>query len=130
MYRWIDHTAEAALEVDAPTEEGVFGEALRALAELLGGDGAGEPVTKEIAVEADDRGALLVAWLSELVFLAETEAFVPGRVTSIALSDTGLAATVDGRRSEPRFLVKAITYSQLRFERHGYRWQATVVVDV
>jgi hypothetical protein len=38
-YRWAEHTAEVELEIEAPTEEAVFTEALHALAELLG-DGA------------------------------------------------------------------------------------------
>ena len=82
MYRWIDHTSELELHVEAASDRAVLEEATDALAELLrrGDDGRGEPATREVVVEADDRAALLAAWLEELVFLAETEAAIPERV--------------------------------------------------
>jgi SHS2 domain-containing protein len=41
--------------------------------------------TRQVRVDAPDRGALLVRWLDELVFLAETDGFIPearGRSTT------------------------------------------------
>ena len=35
MYRWLDHTAEASLEIEAAALEDVFGDALEALRELV-----------------------------------------------------------------------------------------------
>src|SRR5919206_5108323 len=101
MYRWIDHTSELELHVEADTERGVLEDATSALAELLRGDGAavaGEPVVREVTVAADDRAQLLATWLEELVFLAETEAVVPARVRFETLDERGLRARVDGRR--------------------------------
>lgn len=43
-YRWVDHTAELELSIEARSAEGVFADALRALAELLAGDAAGAAV--------------------------------------------------------------------------------------
>jgi SHS2 domain-containing protein len=43
MYRWVDHTAEIELAIEAGDEHEVFADALTALGELLGGDsGAGD----------------------------------------------------------------------------------------
>jgi len=72
-YRWVEHTAELEMEIEAPTEEGVFVDALLALAELLGDDGRGACVRREIAIGGQERAALLVEWLDELVYIAETE---------------------------------------------------------
>jgi SHS2 domain-containing protein len=58
MLRWVEHTAELELEIEAPSEEAVFAEAVAAFAELVGG-GSGPSVTREVEVEADDRAMLL-----------------------------------------------------------------------
>lgn len=133
MYRWVDHTSELELRVEAATDGEVLREATRALAELLRGDGpepTGPPVTREVTVEADDRAQLLAAWLEELVFLAETEALVPADVRFETLDARGLRACVEGRLGEPPHLVKAVTYHRLSFDRAGSGWAATVVLDV
>ena len=72
---------------------------MKAVAELFDG-GSGPPETRPVRVEARDRGALLVQWLEELVFLAETERFVPEHA-EIILSEV-LDATVHGRISLER----------------------------
>ena len=132
MYRWIEHTSELELHVEADSDRAVLEDATNALAELLRGDGAGgaELVTREVTVDADDRAQLLATWLDELVFLAETEAVVPERVHFDTVDERGLRARIEGRRGEPPHLVKAVTYHRLTFERRGPRWTATVVLDV
>lgn len=130
MYSWVDHTGELELAVEAGSEREVFAEAASALGELIGEDGGGEPARHVIAVAAGDRAALLVEWMSELVFLAEVEAFVPERVVAIELERESVRAIVAGRRGVPRQLVKAVTYHGLSFVREGDVWRAAVVLDV
>jgi SHS2 domain-containing protein len=128
-YRWVDHTAEVELEIDAADEREVFEEAARALAELLGIDGWGDAV-RTVSVEAGDRPALLAAWIEELAFLAESEGFVATRIVSIDVSERSVRATVAGVLGEPPPLVKAVTYHRLAFEPNGRRYMARVVLDV
>ena len=130
MYRWIDHTAELELEIEAPTEEGVFAEALAAFGELLGEGEDGEPARHEVAASARDQPALLVEWLEELVFLAETEDFVPERVTELELGQGELRASVEGHRGAPPHLVKSITYHRLELRPTEGGWLGRVVLDV
>jgi SHS2 domain-containing protein len=128
-YEWLDHTAELELRIEAPSEELVFHAAMHAFAELLG-PAAGPPQTHELEVSAADRGALLAEWVEELVFLAETERFVP-LSADIVLRDSSLRAGVSGQTGEPRPLVKAATYHGLAFEQRADGvWQARVVLDV
>ena len=129
MHRWIEHTAELELEIDAATEEGVFVEAAEALRALLGMRAHGGPALRQVEAAASDRPALLADWLNELVFLSE-QGFVPERVVALELGDAGLRATVEGRTGEPRSLVKAVTYHRLRLEPEGVRWRGRVVLDV
>jgi protein archease len=127
-YEWVEHTAELELDVRAPTEALVFHATMRALAELLDSP-RGEPRTYELEVDAPDRPALLVRWLEELLFLAETQGFLP-EDAEIEASETRLRATVRGRVGEPRPLVKAVTYHGLEFEPEANGWRAKVVLDV
>lgn len=128
-YRWVDHTAEVELHVEAPSAEQVFVEAAAALGELLAGDG-GEPAQREVDLEARDLPTLLADWLEELVELADVDGFVPQRVPSLTLEGVRVRATVEGLRGEPRPLVKAVTYHGLRLEQDGDVWRARLVLDV
>jgi SHS2 domain-containing protein len=128
-YRWVEHTAELELEIEAAAEEEVFADALAALEELLG-PASGPEARREIAVGGADRPVLLAAWLEELVFLAEMERFVPERLESIELDAGGLRAAVAGRLGAPPHLVKAVTYHRLELRLDNGGWRARVVLDV
>jgi SHS2 domain-containing protein len=129
VYRWVDHTAEVELEIEAPGEREVFEEAVRALAELLGVGGHGDE-QRPVAAEATDRPALLAAWIEELAFLAESEGFVATRVIEMDIGAGGLHATVAGVLGEPPPLVKAVTYHRLEFAPRGEGYGARVILDV
>lgn len=153
-YRWLEHTSELELQIDGPTEQAVFEQALVAVGDLVG-EGAGEDrepgagegasgaqeerpgagedqaaIARQVAVEAPDRAALLAAFLEELVYLVETDDLVPQRLERFELADRRLTATVCGRRGAPRHLVKGVTYHELSLEPAGDGFQATVVLDV
>lgn len=132
-YRWVDHTAELELELEAATEEDVFREALLALAELLIGEGPSHPGTTipiEMSLAGSDRALLLADWLDELVFRAETEGVVPQSVERLELGQAGLSAVVAAVRGEPRPLVKGVTHHRLRFDRSPAGYRARLVLDV
>lgn len=131
-YRFVDHTAEVQLELEAPTREGVFVEAVLALGDLLGGDGTGEDArsTREVTAEAPDGPALLAAWLDELVFLAENEGLVPVRADGVEAGPTAVRGTVAFAAGVPPHLVKGVTYHDLLLDRVGETWRGRVVLDV
>jgi|ERR1051326_265425 SHS2 domain-containing protein len=130
MHEWRSHTAEIELAVDATSPEAVFAEAGEAFAELISLGLDGEQHDHRVAIDAADLGALLVEWLEELIFLADTESFVPERVDDLRLDETNLTATLVGRRGQVEPLVKAATYHNLRFACDDGVWHARVVLDV
>jgi SHS2 domain-containing protein len=130
VYRWVEHTAELELHIEAQSPSDVFEEALAAFSELVADGAAGEPVVQEVWVTAPDRAALLVQWLEELIYLAETEDFVPQRVLSLDLGRQELRARVEGVSGSPRPLVKAVTYHGLELARREGGWRARLVLDV
>jgi SHS2 domain-containing protein len=130
VYRWVDHTAEVELEIEAANEREVLEEALRALTELLGIEEAHGDERRMIALQAGDRPALLAAWIEELAFLGESEGFVATDVVELDLEPAGLTATIAGVLDEPPPLVKAVTYHRLAFEASAEGYFARVILDV
>lgn len=132
MYRWVDHTSELELEIEAASERDVLSDALRALAELLDDQtGSSEaPERRIVTATARDRPALLASWLEELLFLAESRGFIAHAVEQLELEPERVVGTVRGRVGEPRPLVKAVTYHRLEFERAGPGYRGRVVLDV
>jgi SHS2 domain-containing protein len=137
-YRWVDHTAELELVIEAQSEREVFDDALAALGELLGtSDASGTRRVsatagqkRRVSATASDRPALLAAWMEELVFLAESDGFVAAQLDDLALRDEDLTANVSGAVGEPPPLVKAVTYHNLVFEPTADGYVARVVLDV
>jgi SHS2 domain-containing protein len=135
-HRWVDHTAELELEIEAASERGLFEEALAALGRLLSErglspeDANAAPARHEVSVSAPDRATLLVEWLNELAYLAESEGFVPARAERLELVDGELEATVVGHLASPPHLVKAVTYHRLGIWKKDRTWRARVILDV
>jgi SHS2 domain-containing protein len=129
-FRWIDHTGELELELEAPNEPGIFEAGLHAMHELLAGDEARERMEVPVELSGSDRALLIADWLGELAYLAETRGLVPDDMEAFELDERGAKATVLGRVGDPPHLVKGVTYHRLRFEPADSGWRARVVLDV
>jgi SHS2 domain-containing protein len=122
--------SEVELAIEAESEARVFEDAFEAFAELVG-DGAGDgDERRDVSLAGDDRAALLVDWLEELVYLADVQQFVPERIEQLRVHERTLTATVVGHLGDPRSLVKAVTRHDLAFEARDGGWRARVVLDV
>lgn len=134
VYRWVDHTGELELEIEASSQRAVFEQAVAALGELLAErtevDGGGAMASFEVTVSAPDRATLLAELLSELLYLVEDQGLIPERAERLDLSEESLEATVSGRLSTPPHLVKAVTYHRLEMTEEDETWRARVVLDV
>jgi SHS2 domain-containing protein len=128
MYEWRSHTAEVELFVEAASEAAVYADAADAFGRLVERHQGGQPATHELTVEGADAAARLVNLLEELIYLADTEGFVPDGA-EVELGER-LRVRLAGRRSGIDPLVKAATYHRLEFVRRGESWQARVVLDV
>ncbi len=128
VFRFVEHTAELEVELEADSPEGVLEEARRAFEELAGA-GRGEPAEFGLDLETPDLPTLLAAWLDELVFLADVEGVV-AESAELELDGRRLSGVVRGRRGEPRPIVKAVTLHRLRFRPEDGAWRGRVVLDV
>lgn len=132
-FEYTPHRGEIGLRVCGATVGDVLREAALGLSGLLipGGESNGSDTAKEITLDAPDRGALLVDWLNELLFLGDRDRWAPTRLEIHQASDHHVRATAYGPvLPQAPTLVKAATWHGLRFDRKDGGYEAEVLLDV
>lgn len=140
MIRMMDHTADIGFELEAPSLEGLFEEARRALLMVVLENpperGRGE---KEIQLSGPDLETLLVRWLNELIYLLQDLRFVSlrSRIEIREIRGTGFAleANLAGAPLEPEEQgyageIKSATFHGLEVRGGNGGWHARVILDV
>ena len=129
----ITHTADLALRIRGKDLADLMVNAARGMNALMF-EGPLEPdadETRHISVSAFDAESLLVAWLSELAFLAESEGTVFHTFSISSLSETELTSVVIGKKAEHfKRTIKAVTYHNLAIIQTDQGLETTVVFDV
>lgn len=131
-YEEIEHTADVALRVRAPTLEGLLTKAAEGMFTLMT-DVAQVPVVsqREIEVEGADPETLLVNWLSELLYQAEIHQQTY-RAFEVSITEPhhlkGVAR--GGPSGEIRKQIKAVTFHDLHIKEHDGQLETTIVFDV
>jgi SHS2 domain-containing protein len=132
----IEHTADVGIAVRAPDRSTLFARAAWGMFSLIGDLADVRRVQwLPVRVEADDREALLVRWLSELNFLHQTRRELYSGFRVRRMADTWLEGEAGGEpldetRHHDLAEIKAVTYCGLRVAREGRRWMARVIFDV
>ena len=132
-HRFLDHTSEITLHVGAADWPGLLAEAGRGLAELLLRGAAPVPdgEWRPLEVSSHDREALLVDWLNEILYVAETALWVPAEIEVEDSSNTHLKARARGVTvEESPSLVKAATFHGLSVRDQPEGLDAEVILDV
>jgi SHS2 domain-containing protein len=133
-HEFVDHTAELALRVRAPSFATLLGEAVSALGGLLVDEAgvAGEGDERVLRLEAPDREALLVDLLSEIVFLAESAAWAPapGRVVVEADATHATVRAAGVRLAGQPSRIKGVTFHGLAVRSVSGMVEAEVILDV
>ena len=133
-HRPLEHTADLALEVWAPTEAELLGEAALGIVRLMVEDatiapGARRTFSLDDAADGEDR---LVRWLNEVIYWAVTEGVVLAGA-EVRLAEGRLEAEVTGEPEASGKLVtelKSVTYHQLELASGPEGWRARVIIDV
>jgi SHS2 domain-containing protein len=132
-HRFLEHTGEVELQVRAESLADLMAEAGRALAtlQLQGRAGGALGVWREVELRATDRVALLVDWLNELIYRAETAREVATEFNVHEAVETVVRAGIRGVRvDQPPALVKAATLHRARVEPVAGGMEADVILDV
>ena len=131
-YTVLDHTADLALRVYGDSLEELFANAATGMFAQMA-DLSEVPLTVQrvVSVEGVDNESLLVAWLSELLYLREThrEAYTRFRVQFPA-PDRLEGVAEGGPWQAFERPIKAVTFHGLRIEYQAGGYRATIVFDV
>lgn len=133
-YEVLEHKADLKIRAFAKTKEELFRNALLGMAENMKPEirKPEDKIIREIKVKSPDLPALLVDFLSEVLYLSQVnrEAYFEAKFKKF--SDTELKAELLGQKVE-RFGedIKAVTYHQLDIhQREDGIWEATVLFDI
>jgi len=130
-HREVEHTADWELEVWAPDMAGLLEEAARGMYELMGVEISEESRCHgQLEIAADDREQLLVSFLEELLFIADSEK-VAYDGFMLRLQDGSLVARLEGGSFLSRSKeIKAVTYHQLKIVETKRGLKTSIVFDV
>jgi SHS2 domain-containing protein len=129
----IEHTADRALRICGSNLAEFLLNAARGMTSLMTTrhTPCAEHQEKFVALEAMDTETLLVDWLSELAYWAESEMLVFHEFKIESVSPTHLKVRMYGTRvARLEKHIKAVTYHNLEIVQTGNGLTATVVFDV
>lgn len=138
-YRFLEHTADIAIEVQSTSLEQVFADSLQALTDSITDlELVAEQTQERITLNATSREQLFIEWLGEAIFLFDTRDLLFRRAAvEIESSAAGwsLRATAWGEPLSPDYhpvktAIKAATYHQLRIEPAAGGWRARFILDI
>ncbi|MCS7219767.1 MAG: bifunctional riboflavin kinase/FAD synthetase [Anaerolineae bacterium] len=127
----LDHTADWDIRVWGRDFADLLAQAGAAMFALQAVDVTAQPqVWREIQVEAPDREALLVMWLSELLYHSETRGESYTRFVLDTVTETALQARVGGISGlGEKAHIKAVTYHGLSVQETSDGCVARVIFD-
>lgn len=132
----LEHTADMGFRVSAESFEQLLAAAGEGLASIVMDCSEARPLeTIEIAAQGEDREALMVNFLSEVLFVLDGRQLAIARIVVTASGPHGVSAALmceprDGQRHPPRHGVKGVTYHQLRVLPQPAEWIAEVYLDI
>lgn len=127
----LDYTADWGMEVTGEDLEDLFAQAAAAMYRLQAVDMERQPeIWREVDIEAPDREALMVAWLSELLYLSEVHQESYTRFVIDEADELHIRARVGGVPGlGEKAHIKAVTYHDLAVEPTNAGWRARVLFD-
>ena len=129
----IEHTADCALKIYGTGLTELLLNAAGGMNSLLNPviDASSRQEEKSVWLKAIDAESLLVEWLSELAYWAETEMLVFHEYDLLSVSQTHLEAIIYGSQAmQLEKHIKAVTYHNLKIVQTDGGLTATVVFDV
>lgn len=136
-FRFLEHTSDQLVEVEADTLEKLFVDAALATFETMTDISKVEPEeVREFTLEDDNLESLLIAFLNELLFYVDAENMMFSKF-KVKIEKNGkyklrckaYGEPFDASKHESRYVVKAATYHMLRVAKNK-RWHATFLLDL
>jgi len=132
-YEILEHIADIKIRVFGKIKEELFENAMLGMfaAADYEPDSTASLTGREIEIKSVDFPALLVDFLSKIVYLCETEKEVYESINFRHLSEKRLAGQLSGRKTKKRGVqIKGVTYHNLQIVQKGDQWRAEILFDV
>jgi len=142
-YKILEHTADLKVKVFGSDLEQLFANAGLAMMEFMYGKDIRYPlpprlrragkisdIREKISIQSKDVESLLVDWLSELLYLTDTNNLAYTKFDFKKLTETELKAEVFGQQAQAKEDIKAVTYHQLEVRKTKEGWEAIIVFDI
>jgi SHS2 domain-containing protein len=132
-YEEIEHTADVGIRAYGPSLDELFANAAEGMFSLIADLSKVKPVGEiEVRVTADDLPTLLVRWLTELLFVHETQRLLfssfDATVSETSVRGRARGERIDKARHEPGLAIKAVTRHGLSVDRA--KGMAQVIFDI
>ncbi len=130
--------ADLAFEVTAPSIEGLFKEAGKALCDaMVNPKHVKYKIKKVIKLKNEKLDRLFFDWIAELIFLKDAEGLFFNKFDikikkgkEYQLEATARGSKIDYKNMELRNDVKAVTYHMFEVKQTDKGWKATIVIDI
>jgi SHS2 domain-containing protein len=135
-YELLEHTADAKFRAYGKTIEEAFSNAVEAMTAIVA-----DPLQvkhtqhHDLTIHSTSLQKLLFDLLDQILFLMDTEKFMPAKAEQLAIVERNgkftLSATLvgDDSRKWPHNL-KAVTYSEMVVQQEEGRWVLQAVIDI
>ena len=136
MFEILEHTADIGFRASGRSAGEMFENAALALETIAFElDEVAPAGAYPLAVTGEDHESLLVNWLSEALYYLDGRRIVLARfrvdrLTPQSVAGQGWGEPLDPARHRAKVIVKGVTYHQLKIERAGDIWRATVYLDI
>jgi SHS2 domain-containing protein len=127
-------TADMAFAAYGSDLNELFSNAAKAVTSIMFEGEIGQKIVRKMELEEDEDIVLLQKWLSEIVYLHDSERLLFSRF-DVKTDGRRLSATIYGEKYDPKkhkFIIdiKAVTYHQMSIDKTNDGYKCTVVVDV
>ena len=132
-YEFLEHPADIKIRSFGNNLTELFtNSALGMMAFLYGKDVEETTITniEKVKIQAGDLESLLIDWLSELLYLSNSNYRAYVNYDFKKLNENELLVEVSSGRADAQDDIKAVTYHDLSINKNNNRYEATVVYDI
>ena len=141
-YEIIEHTADIGIKVYGKNLEALFFNAARAMFEIMLEVVKKKPIFQKaehkkflLNKQGNNLEEVLVAWLSEILYLFSTEGLIMEKTDIERLDSKSVQAELRGIIFNPdsyriKTEIKAVTYHELEIKQTDHGYEAQVIFDV
>jgi SHS2 domain-containing protein len=130
-YEEIEHQADMSLRIHGRTWAELLQNAAISMSRQLAGVLPAARLERRVSLASLDRESLLVDWLNEINFTAETERLIFSDIRIIEATSTTLLSLLRGDRVDRlQTEIKAVTYHNLVVFESANGFEATLIFDI